>query len=783
MIHCSIRLFLLLLGLFICVPQAHADRDPNIQKVRNCRCPTGSTEKCTKGNKDTEELSGTGNSWGDCRCYNGDTVVPFLPSLRVNFRWEPANYIYYEIPPNNLMNAKMPTNLAKTQFIEPDKFKNYIERSFGQWEQDCCGSNKPSIHTIRVDSQDGIYQRPIIADTDVDDNGNIKENVIKDIRNKIWVAYESKEDCKGKTNCSGVDLNYGVLAVTPITYNGNRRIIRARTVFNAMDYVWRIDSENLGCNKNDTKTGTNGNSFPNCYDFPSVAVHELGHFLGIQHSACSDSIMYGTADTTTVKTEIKQGDRESMCGINSSCNNSGYPSGYCSDETKYKRQSDKAEMILDSAGACTQTRVDSDANATQIQAGCAQRFEACRTQADCRKINNGTGTMDCVSKRPFYWPKEDKIEQTLGFCNFTCKVNSDCPFGESCGPGKYCIIDNSLSDPEQNQCLANQDEPTPADKMTDLCKKCEDETDCLSGVCLAVSNSESATTGFCSGLCAGPSSEACTKNNGVCKAIKDGVITHYVCYPKDESCMNESGTYRKLNEACDDQNRCEAGLTCYPMITGKACLESCDPSAQSNACRSPGDTCFVDPKTKIAVCGKADMQEGENCAPPNVSFCGKDRKKLCGHPEGTDSATNSKCYIRCDGEYGNTCASDQKCVSGVCDPIKPPACMEDLGSTCTENIQCESGFCKSLENQKLCSAGCTVSTNMGCPNGFTCKKQDNNSNTGFCWPNSGNATPGRCNTHGCGHCNNTHLGYFEYLVALAIVGRFFVRLLKFRKST
>ncbi|XP_031493338.1 metalloendoproteinase 2-MMP-like [Nymphaea colorata] len=66
------------------------------------------------------------------------------------------------------------------------------------------------------------------------------------------------------------------------------------------DYVWAIDPEIL---KNTEES----------YDVQSVALHEIGHLLGLGHSTVPEAIMYATLDPQTRKVELHGDD---IAGIN-----------------------------------------------------------------------------------------------------------------------------------------------------------------------------------------------------------------------------------------------------------------------------------------------------------------------------------------------------------------------------------------------------------------------------------------------------------------------------------
>lgn len=110
---------------------------------------------------------------------------------------------------------------------------------------------------------------------------------------------EKISDNKNTVSFESDSWEYGddVLAVTTTIYNKkNFTIVDSDIVFNAVNYTWTTEDS-------DVKT-----------DLQNAATHEIGHFLGLNHSDHTDATMYGTTihPNETTKRHLADDDRQGI---------------------------------------------------------------------------------------------------------------------------------------------------------------------------------------------------------------------------------------------------------------------------------------------------------------------------------------------------------------------------------------------------------------------------------------------------------------------------------------
>lgn len=93
---------------------------------------------------------------------------------------------------------------------------------------------------------------------------------------------------------------YRAVALTTVTFRlSSGQILSADIEFNTADYAYTLDPETGGA-----------------IDFKNALTHEVGHFLGLDHSYVQESTMYPTAEPgETIKRELHQVDIDGICSI------------------------------------------------------------------------------------------------------------------------------------------------------------------------------------------------------------------------------------------------------------------------------------------------------------------------------------------------------------------------------------------------------------------------------------------------------------------------------------
>lgn len=118
--------------------------------------------------------------------------------------------------------------------------------------------------------------------------GKTSARLVEDTRTSEQKSTNWQSDARhllyfDENNSSGYFPGWsGIVAVTPLTFYTSGRIIDADVLFNGKNFAF-------------TTEGAAGR-----YDVQDVATHELGHLLGLDHSACAGASMYPYVDPTVI---------------------------------------------------------------------------------------------------------------------------------------------------------------------------------------------------------------------------------------------------------------------------------------------------------------------------------------------------------------------------------------------------------------------------------------------------------------------------------------------------
>lgn len=528
-------------------------------------------------------------------------------------------------------------------------------------------------------------------------------------------------------------------------------VLTSDIYFNDEFWKWRVGAS--GC-----KSG-------NCYDVERVALHELGHFLGLHHVTCAGAIMY--------------------------------PSGNAGDETHVLTDNEKEGMCR----MYPPTPRDISCGLGDPSPSCKGFGQACKASNECQLPDASSGaTAVCApsDSGPMYQ-----------FCTFACDSTSDCPTGYTCGQtipyfqvgGPFGVVSNigKICIPGPNfagsglvtggGCSCNTTGSCDAD--------CSCDPDCVGGpgsggggnqqVCTACTTGDQCVTGMCvDNLCVntcipganacGPGFE-CTPTNGVFS----------VCWPDatNTTCLNAGGSGASLNEVCFLENTqnasdswhnpCGADLACFyfrPRPQGQvgACVTYCN--ASDRACAAGLTCCYgldaegncIDTPSQMGQLGGCFnlRREGESCVLAENSICheglgcwnfGDASTSACYRecPNGTECTAKSTCNTLSDKQgnpVANLCCDNEigRASNGtVCAPSSSTD-FRDIGALCNVNSDCDSGLCLHYDNTAACSRTCRLGAGNSCPsdsdvNGdgipdgtFTCRSINGD---GHCWPDDG----------------------------------------------
>ena len=145
-----------------------------------------------------------------------------------------------------------------------------------------------------------------------------------------------------------------LLAVTLTSFSlETGEIFDADILVNDLNFDFDDVSDQQACQSN-----------PNVYDLRNTLVHEMGHFIGFDHTSSMESTMFASAPPCeTKKRDLEQLDIQGVCNVYPSAGppstcapppNNDYDSGR-GDPTPFRDQCNKLSGECESSGSCTCT--------------------------------------------------------------------------------------------------------------------------------------------------------------------------------------------------------------------------------------------------------------------------------------------------------------------------------------------------------------------------------------------------------------------------------------------
>lgn len=452
----------------------------------------------------------------------------------------------------------------------------------------------------------------------------------------------------------------GVLGVTtPWFNNSTGEITEADMQFNAHDWTWETPAQYSGC----------AASSDGCVDTASIALHEEGHFLGLDHSSSRSAVMYASWDGTA-KRALSADDVSGICAI--------YP------------------------------RV---AQGTGVQgAGCVQTTD-CISSLICGTPSAGGATIctkTCTGTTDNSCPSGDSCQAKSGggFACFTTPTDPNT--GGTATLGQTCS--NMIGCAANLVCAANQGDPYTCHKVctpggTNTCPQgqaCADFGD-GTGACFD-STSSGGTAGLgqscgsanCqSGLiCVGSSRADATcrqqcgagsgcPNGQQCEALSSGSVG--ACFPAEVT----GGTVNEC-QTCTGSSDCKTGLTCVTAGAMSICRRQC---ASDNVCGT-GNQCIpsnTSGATDVCACSSdtATVGPGQRCVADK--YCR--RGLLCVDDGSSDGPI---CLAECT-IGGAACSAGLVCKefgsNSVC--VAAPEEQPDAGDGTTNDVRVKDCGCSS----------------------------------------------------------------------------------------
>lgn len=529
---------------------------------------------------------------------------------------------------------------------------------------------------------------------------------------------------------------FTVALTTNTMYPDTGFTITSDMEFNDYSFDWRAQYTESG-----TLHGPFGCSASSvtCYDIGSVALHEFGHFFGLNHVQCTDAVMYPQAASTA-----------QFAGL----------------------------TIHETAGICTLYPPRNAAVADR------DRVEQCAQTSQCP---NG---QVCIKSGILSNP----TTSADGWCTTPCSNTSQCPDGFVCGtisgqntpsfckPGVHNTGGATTGGGGGTGTTDNNGQ------SLDICSPCSAGTQCANGECISDNTGLQICTIAClpGGVGGGTTNDSGCPNNMECLGTSDPSVNF--CWPINgdaTSCAQSTGVGRALNELCfsnqgttatDDDffTPCGPDLVCVdfkPSCQSQvgACVLYCN---QSLPCAAPNQQCCfgiddnggcVPPNAQSPHGGCYTIRhEGESCVTAEQSVC--EQGSGCFF---FGDATTAKCYSFCGAgdacdssqqchSYGDSCSNvynlccDKDTVSNTqCEPLKTVATY-DVGVRCSKSSECNTNMCIQYNGENACSRICNAVTGYGCPGnvdvngdgtadgGFTCRLIGDE---GRCWPNAGPVAP------------------------------------------
>ena len=511
------------------------------------------------------------------------------------------------------------------------------------------------------------------------------------------------------------DYDSLTLAVTESVYDTNTgRTYSADIIFNEVQYRWRGKAGRYG-ERSSQWQGCPHNS-QGCFDVESVALHEFGHFIGLNHVTCPDAIMFPN-DGGHVQLSVHEA--AGICAL--------YPPRPGSTPTNRKVFGEACESHTECLdGTCIEWCTET-----------CTRHDQCNDGYACLPVA-GHGNVCLPSPRG----------TPVGRCE--CDVDALCNGGCDCDPD--CLPPGG-------------------------CLPCIKGTDCPTGICISDEHGEN---GACSQVCSAthddcPDGFSCLAAGDAHFCYPDDASS---CYPPpepreiNEECYEaQSGTYvpcapgalcflfqppcgQPAGECvgyCNPRSPCAEGLTCcYYLDDNGECATQPTEGHEHGGCfnlRQTGETCAV---AENAIC------EGGNGCFLSTSRSGVEISRCYEQCPNRSCGGNASCVQfasdapSCNLTFDICCEAGTYAVNGSCLPGEGEAKL-GLGVSCGNHNACDSGLCLNYNGAAACTRSCNDATHVGCPAGTVDMNQDGINDgtftcvaiegTGRCWPVNGPVQP------------------------------------------
>ncbi|MCC6994844.1 MAG: matrixin family metalloprotease [Deltaproteobacteria bacterium] len=331
-------------------------------------------------------------------------------------------------------------------------------------------------------------------------------------------------------------------------------------------------------------------------DLQSVATHEIGHLLGLDHSPTPSATMYyATGPGDTSQRTLDTDDLNGVCAI--------YPNGATPIGCTSAAQCDSGQLCMNNAcvpdpsvggygtacrsdGSCSNASgfcVEYQGSAVCTQAcgsGCPNGDQCVSLQGGGNACIPGTGGPVTPPKQPFggactTGANCQSGECAANMCTMVCQTGT----AGSCPGGFHCEVR-----PGGAQLCMPGDTP-----KTTLGGGCTEDAECASGIC-ATSNTN-------------PDDKFCTE---LCEPAT-GCPTDFACIDAGggaHACVRDNTTPGGLGMPCSTGDQCNSAI----CVSAGYCSQICDPAA---GCGASGYSCVSAGGGQFA-CAKDDDGGGSS---------------------------------------------------------------------------------------------------------------------------------------------------------------------------
>lgn len=446
------------------------------------------------------------------------------------------------------------------------------------------------------------------------------------------------------------DFGQYVLGVTSPLTNYSGEITEADIAFNAYSQNWT----------------TTGDISWNTQDVKSVAIHEIGHFFGLQHvlygySDRDPPTMAPSVDPYGRTASLHDDDKLGACFL--------YPLA-----GEYYRCASAAE--------CPRIVGHDDEGNEQYEGQLSCSGGYCTGVSGLAPNTIPFGAI-CVLENDCILPNQClTLDSGIRMCTRTCDPKAD-----DCDEGFQCA---EIQSAEGGWCI-------PGTKKKAIGETCATARECVTSFCHPAPDGSGMTC-----------RQACQKNDGTCPEGETcwafGTAAGG-CYPVDEVPV----TLKKLGWDCAADAECESGVCWSEGDAKPLCRKPCDPAAPD--CFTGYYCAAIGDGRAACVPGEAQAADGEACQ--------YDPQCLSGHCVARPDGAGGFCRTLCSLEdwacpWGTACVSYGSPVEGVC---MPSVDRLGTGEACVADGQCTTYRCGVFASGWFCTQHCV---DDWCPEGLVC---------------------------------------------------------------